>query len=119
MKNKPQIRQENTQGNLGKTEVAKITGDVFIYNEPMTLAAFAAKLNKPAAEIVKFFIHIIELYFQKGISQEIWFVISEVVTRNVTLWRKIAALNYVHDAQDTYSNYSVYMYIKGPLLIFN
>ena len=54
MKNKPQIRQENTQGNLGKTEVAKITGDVFIYNEPMTLAAFAAKLNKPAAEIVKF-----------------------------------------------------------------
>jgi translation initiation factor IF-2 len=54
MKNKPQIRQENTQGNLGKTEVAKITGDVFIYNEPMTLAAFAAKLNKPPAEIVKF-----------------------------------------------------------------
>jgi translation initiation factor IF-2 len=54
MKNKPQNRQENTQGNLGKTEVAKITGDVFIYNEPMTLAAFAAKLNKPAAEIVKF-----------------------------------------------------------------
>ena len=54
MKNKPQIRQENTQGNLGKTEVAKITGDVFLYNEPMTLAAFAAKLNKPAAEIVKF-----------------------------------------------------------------
>lgn len=54
MKNKPQIRQENTQGNLGKTEVAKIAGDVFIYNEPMTLAAFAAKLNKPAAEIVKF-----------------------------------------------------------------
>ena len=54
MKNKPQFRQENTQGNLGKTEVAKITGDVFIYNEPMTLAAFAAKLNKPAAEIVKF-----------------------------------------------------------------
>jgi translation initiation factor IF-2 len=54
MKNKPQIRQENTQGNLGKTEVAKITGDVFLYNEPMTVAAFAAKLNKPAAEIVKF-----------------------------------------------------------------
>ncbi len=54
MKNKPQIRQENTQGNLGKTEVAKVTGDVFLYNEPMTLAAFAAKLNKPAAEIVKF-----------------------------------------------------------------
>jgi len=54
MKNKPQIRQENTQGNLGKTEVAKVTGDVFIYNEPMSLAAFAAKLNKPAAEIVKF-----------------------------------------------------------------
>ena len=54
MKNKPQIRQENTQGNLGKTEVAKITGDVFLYNEPMTLAAFAAKLNKPPAEIVKF-----------------------------------------------------------------
>jgi translation initiation factor IF-2 len=54
MKNKPQIRQENTQGNLGKTEVAKITGDVFLYNEPMTLAAFAAKLNKPAPEIVKF-----------------------------------------------------------------
>jgi translation initiation factor IF-2 len=54
MKNKPQIRQENTQGNLGKTESAKITGDVFLYNEPMTVAAFAAKLNKPAAEIVKF-----------------------------------------------------------------
>ena len=54
MKNKPQIRQENTQGNLGKTEVAKVSGDVFLYNEPMTLAAFAAKLNKPAAEIVKF-----------------------------------------------------------------
>jgi translation initiation factor IF-2 len=54
MKTKPQIRQENTQGNLGKTEVAKVTGDVFLYNEPMTLAAFAAKLNKPAAEIVKF-----------------------------------------------------------------
>ncbi len=54
MKNKPQIRQENTQGNLGKTEVAKVSGDVFIYNEPMTLAAFATKLNKPAAEIVKF-----------------------------------------------------------------
>ena len=54
MKNKPQIRQENTQGNLGKTEVAKVTGDVFLYNEPMTLASFAAKLNKPAAEIVKF-----------------------------------------------------------------
>jgi translation initiation factor IF-2 len=54
MKNKPQIRQENTQGNLGKTEIAKITGDVFLYNEPMTLAAFAAKLNKPAPEIVKF-----------------------------------------------------------------
>ena len=54
MKTKPHIRQENTQGNLGKTEVAKITGDVFLYNEPMTLAAFAAKLNKPAAEIVKF-----------------------------------------------------------------
>ena len=47
MKNKPQIRQENTQGNLGKTEVAKVSGDVFLYNEPMTLAAFAAKLNKP------------------------------------------------------------------------
>jgi len=54
MKNKPQIRQENTQGNLGKTEVAKVSGDVFLYNEPMTLAAYAAKLNKPAAEIVKF-----------------------------------------------------------------
>ena len=54
MKKTSQVRQENTQGNLGKTEVAKVSGDVFIYNEPMTLAAFAAKLNKPAAEIVKF-----------------------------------------------------------------
>ena len=54
MKKPNQIRQENTQGNLGKTEVAKVSGDIFIYNEPMTLAAFAAKLNKPAAEVVKF-----------------------------------------------------------------
>lgn len=54
MKKTNQVRQENTQGNLGKTETAKVTGDVFIYNEPMTLAAFAAKLNKPAPEIIKF-----------------------------------------------------------------
>ena len=54
MKKPNQVRQENTQGNLGKTEVAKVSGDIFIYNEPMTLAAFAAKLNKPAAEVVKF-----------------------------------------------------------------
>jgi translation initiation factor IF-2 len=54
MKKNQAVRQENTQGNLGKTEVAKVTGDVFIYNEPMTLAAFATKLNKPAAEVVKF-----------------------------------------------------------------
>jgi translation initiation factor IF-2 len=53
MKKDHHVRQANTQGNLGKTEVAKVSGDVFIYNEPMTLAAFAAKLNKPAAEIVK------------------------------------------------------------------
>jgi translation initiation factor IF-2 len=54
MKKPANLRQENTQGNLGKTEVAKVSGDVFIYNEPMTLAAFAAKLNKPAPEIIKF-----------------------------------------------------------------
>ncbi|MFZ9139790.1 MAG: translation initiation factor IF-2, partial [Bacilli bacterium] len=54
MKKPPLNRQENTQGNLGKTETAKIAGDVFIYNEPMTLSAFAAKLNKPAPEIIKF-----------------------------------------------------------------
>ncbi len=54
MKKPTNLRQENTQGNLGKTEGAKVSGDVFIYNEPMTLAAFAAKLNKPAPEIVKF-----------------------------------------------------------------
>lgn len=53
MKKDHHVRQANTQGNLGKTEVAKVSGDVFIYNEPMTLAAFATKLNKPAAEIVK------------------------------------------------------------------
>lgn len=47
-------RQENTQGNLSKSEVAKVSGDVFIYNEPMTLQAFAVKLNKPAPEIIKF-----------------------------------------------------------------
>jgi hypothetical protein len=41
--------------------------------------------GKKIWEIVKFFIHVIELSFQKGISLEIWFVISEVVTRNVTL----------------------------------
>ena len=54
MKKTPTIRQENTQGNLGKSETAKVTGDVFIYNEPMTLSAFATKLNKPAPEIIKF-----------------------------------------------------------------
>ncbi|MGA0875596.1 MAG: translation initiation factor IF-2 [Bacilli bacterium] len=54
MKKPEQTRQVNTQGNLGKSETAKVAGDVFIYNEPMTLAAFATKLNKPAPEIIKF-----------------------------------------------------------------
>ncbi|MBM3909454.1 MAG: translation initiation factor IF-2, partial [Firmicutes bacterium] len=54
MKKTPTNRQENIQGNLGKTETAKVSGDVFIYNEPMTLSAFALKLNKPAPEIIKF-----------------------------------------------------------------
>ena len=54
MKKTPTNRQENIQGNLGKTETAKVSGDVFIYNEPMTLNAFALKLNKPAPEIIKF-----------------------------------------------------------------
>ncbi len=41
--------------------------------------------GKKIWEIVKFFIHVNQLSFQKRISQEIWFVVREVVTRNVTL----------------------------------
>jgi translation initiation factor IF-2 len=51
---KKPIRVENKQGSLSQSETAKVKGDVFIYSEPMTLAALATKLNKPANEIVKF-----------------------------------------------------------------
>jgi len=47
-------RVVNTQGTLTKTEQTKIAGDVFIYNEAMSLATLATKLNKPAPEIIKF-----------------------------------------------------------------
>jgi len=51
---KKPIRVENKQGALSASETAKIKGDVFLYNEPMTLGVFATQLGKPASEIVKF-----------------------------------------------------------------
>ena len=51
---KKPVRVENKQGTLSHTENAKVTGDVFLYNEVMTLGAFATQLGKPASEIVKY-----------------------------------------------------------------
>lgn len=51
---KKPVRVENKQGALSHTENAKVTGDVFLYNEAMTLGAFATQLGKPASEIVKY-----------------------------------------------------------------
>jgi translation initiation factor IF-2 len=51
---KKPVRVENKQGALSHTENAKVTGDVFLYNEVMTLGAFATQLGKPASEIVKY-----------------------------------------------------------------
>ncbi len=51
---KPVSRQENTQGILANKETSKVSGDVFVYSDVMTLAEFANQLKKPVAEIIKF-----------------------------------------------------------------